>query len=160
MRTKIVLLCAGTLALATGLLIGSATSQASTANVDLNITGGTVAGFTAAQPWQELPVSFTMTNHSSSIATSVDFQFTVTNATASGEDYVCPTVGDGFNINPDTPFCEAGVLGPHKRTSAAILVTPTISSGTVTVRACANDEAGHPDPQPGNNCKTVSIPIE
>ena len=158
MRTKIVLLCAGALALTASLVIGSASSQASTTNVDLSITGGTVAGFTAAQSDLELPVSFTMTNHGS-IATAVDFQFTITNATASGEDYVCPLVGDGFLINPDTPFCEPGVLGAHKQTSAAILVTPTITSGTVTVQACANDEADHHDPVPGNNCKTVSIPI-
>jgi hypothetical protein len=158
MRTKIILLCAGLLALTTALLVGSATSQASPANVDLSISGGTVAGFTGAQPDMELPVSFTMTNHGS-IATSVDFQFTITNATASGEDYVCPLVGSGFLINPDSPFCEPGVLGAHKQTSAAILVTPTITSGTVTVRACANDEANHHDPVPSNNCKTVSIPI-
>jgi Domain of unknown function DUF11 len=159
MRIKILLLCTGALAVAGSLLIGSAAaSQASATNVDLSITGGTVAGFTAAQADQELPVSFTMTNHGS-IATSVDFQFTITNATASGADYVCPTVGDGFNINPDTPSCEPGMLRSHKRTSAAILVTPSITSGTVTVRACANDEANHHDPVPGNNCKTVSIPI-
>jgi hypothetical protein len=159
MRTKI-LLCAGALAVAGSLLIGSAAaSQASTTSVDLSITGGTVAGFTAAQPDMELPVSFTMTNHGS-IATPVDFTFTLTNATASGEDYVCPTVGTHFLINPDTPACEPGTLGAHRRTSAAILVTPTITSGTVTVQACANDEADHHDPVPSNNCKTVSIPIE
>jgi len=159
MRTKFILLCAGALALTTSMVVGSATSQASTTNVDLSITGGPVAGFTGAQPWMELPVSFTMANHGS-IATSVDFQFTITNATASGEDYVCPLVGTGFLINADTPFCEPGVLGSHKQTSAAILVTPTITSGTVTVQACANDEANHHDPVPSNNCKTVSIPIQ
>jgi len=158
MRTKIILLCAGALALTTSMVVGSTTSQASPTNVDLSITGGPVAGFTAAQPWMELPVSFTMTNRGS-IATPVDFQFTITNATASGEDYVCPLVGDGFLINADTPFCEPGVLGSHRKTSAAILVTPTITSGTVTVQACANDEADHHDPVPSNNCKTVSIPI-
>lgn len=158
MRKSMILSCAGAVALAASLLISSATSQATTTSLDLSITGATVAGFTGAQANQELPVSFIMTNHGS-IATPVDFQFTVTNATASGEDYVCPTVGDGFNINPDTPFCEPGMLGAHRQTSAAILVTPTISSGTVTVRACADDEANHRDPAPGNNCKTVSIPI-
>ena len=158
MRKSMILSGAGALALIASLVIGSAASQASTTSVDLSITGGTVAGFTGAQADQELPVSFTMTNHGS-VATPVDFQFTVTNATADGSDYVCPTVGNRFNINPDTPFCEPGFLGAHKQTSAAILVTPTISSGTVTVRACANDEANHHDPAPGNNCKTVSIPI-
>ena len=158
MRKSMILSGAGALALIASLVIGSAASQASTTSVDLSITGGTVAGFTGAQVDQELPVSFTMTNHGS-VATPVDFQFTVTNATADGSDYVCPTVGNRFNINPDTPFCEPGFLGAHKQTSAAILVTPTISSGTVTVRACANDEANHHDPAPGNNCKTVSIPI-
>ncbi|HEU5271057.1 MAG TPA: hypothetical protein VFU36_14120 [Jatrophihabitans sp.] len=158
MRKSIILSCAGAVALAASLLISSAASQASTTSLDLSITGSTVAGFTGAQVNQELPVLFTITNHGS-VATPVDFQFTVTNATASGEDYVCPTVGDRFNINPDTPFCEPGFLGAHRQTSAAILVTPTISSGTVTVQACANDEANHHDPTPGNNCKTISIPI-
>jgi hypothetical protein len=158
MHKKFVPFCAGAMTLAASLMLASSTSDASSNNVDLSLTGGTVAGYTAAQSYQELPVSFTMTNHGS-IATSVDFQFTITNATVSGEDYVCPTVGDGFNINADTPFCEPGVLGAHKQTSAAILVTPSISSGTVIVQACANDEAGHHDPVPGNNCKSVSIPI-
>ena len=159
MHKSFILPLIGALTVAAGLGLVSSSSVAATNNVDLSITGGPVAGFTAAQPWMELPVSFTMTNHGS-IATPVDFQFTITNATASGEDYVCPLVGDGFLINADTPFCEPGVLGSHKKTSAAILVTPTITSGTVTVQACANDEANHHDPVPSNNCKTVSIPIQ
>ena len=159
MRIKIILLCAGVLALATSLAVASTASDAATAKVDLSITGGPVAGYTVGQADQELPVSFTMTNRSHSTATVVDFFFTLTNATASGEDYVCPTVGDGALINPDTPACEPGQLGPRQHTSAAILVTPTISSGTVTVRACANSENNYPDPVPGNNCKAVSIPI-
>jgi len=39
-------------------------------------------------------------------------------------------------------------------------VTPTIPSGTVTVKACANDENNNPDPNRHNNCKTISIRIE
>jgi hypothetical protein len=159
MRIKIILSCLGAVALAGGLLIASSASDASTASVDLSITGGTVAGYTIGQADQELPVSFTMTNHGS-IATPVDFAFTLTNATASGEDYVCPTIGNHVLINPDTPNCEPGTLGAHRRTSAAILVTPTIISGTVTVKACADDEADHHDPVPSNNCKTIKIPIQ
>lgn len=159
MRKSLILSCAGAVALAASLLIASTTSDASTGTVDLSMTGGTVAGYVTGQATTELPVSFTMTNHSGSIATSVDFQFTVTNGTASGEDYICPTIGSRNLINPDTPFCEPGILGPHRQTSAALLVTPTISSGTVTVQACANSEDNYRDPAPGNNCRTISIPV-
>jgi len=64
-----------------------------------------------------------------------------------------------FNIDPDTPACEPGMLGPGKSTGAAIMVTPTITSGTVTVKACARNLDGIADPVSSNNCKTVSIPI-
>lgn len=90
-------------------------------------------------------------------AVSVDFFFTLANATADAADYVCPTA-DHALINPDTLACEPGFLAGGKSTSAAILVTPTITSGTVTVTACANDEDGLPDPNPSN--KTVSIRIQ
>ncbi|MFL6164391.1 MAG: hypothetical protein ACJ74U_19515 [Jatrophihabitantaceae bacterium] len=158
MRNKYVLFLAGGLIVAGSLVLVSSSSEAATTNVDLSITGSTVAGFTAAQSDQELPVAFTMRNHSR-IPVSVDFFFTMTNATADATDYVCPTISTHVLIGPDTPACEPGFLNPGKRTSAAILVTPTISSGMVTVTACANDENGNPDPVPGNNCKTVNIPI-
>jgi hypothetical protein len=54
----------------------------------------------------------------------------------------------------------------HRRDSAELgerrdvpLVTPTIASGTVTVKACAKLLDGHMDPVSSDNCKTVSIPI-
>jgi hypothetical protein len=158
MHKSFILPLIGALTVAAGLGLVSSSSVAATANVDLSITGGTVTGFTTASSWQELPVSFTMRNRSGT-AVSVDFYFTLTNATADGTDYVCP-LANHVLINPDTPACEPGILGAGKTTSAAILVTPTISSGTVTVKACANDENGNPDPVPSNNCKTVHIRIQ
>ena len=158
MRIKIILWCVSAVALVGGLLIASSTSDASTTNVDLSITGGTVTGFTRAGPDQELPVAFTMRNHSRTTSVSVDFFFTLTNATADGTDYVCP-MSDHVLTGPDGPACEPGFLAPGRTTRAAIMVTPTISSGTVTVKACADDESGNPDPVPSNNCKTVHIRI-
>ncbi len=121
--------------------------------------GSTVAGYTSAQSGQKLPVTFTIKNHSTTTSATVDFFFTITHATADASDFVCPLVSNHFNIVPDTPACEVGVLGAGKSTSAAILVTPKITTGTVTVRACAMNETGSPDPVSSNNCKTVSIPI-
>jgi hypothetical protein len=51
------------------------------------------------------------------------------------------------------------VLGRRQSTSAAIMVTPTISTGIVTVTACAQDLDGYADPVPNNDCERVSIPI-
>jgi hypothetical protein len=157
MRNRTGILLATTVALAGTLLVATA-SQASTTGVDLSITGSTVAGYTAAQYGQELPVVFTMKNRSKT-PVSVAFYFTFTNATVDGSDYVCPLISNHFNIDPDSPACEPGVLGARKSTSAAILVTPTITSGTVTVTACAHDLEGHADPVTSNDCATVSIPI-
>jgi hypothetical protein len=160
MHKNFVLALIGALTIAAGPWLVSSTSAASTTSVDLGITGSRVAGFTAAQAGQELPITFTMKNHSSSSSTYVDFYFTLTHASASTEDYVCPLISNHLNIFPDTPACEPGLLGAGKSTSAAILITPTISSGTVTVKACARSESGNPDPVSSNNCKTISIPIE
>jgi hypothetical protein len=148
----------GVLTVAAGLGLVSSSSAADTVKVDLSITGDTVTGFTTAGSDQELPVVFTMRNRSHT-AVSVDFFFTLTNATADGSDYVCTTSDHGL-ISPDTPACEPGFLAGGNSISAAIMVTPTITSGTVTVQACANDENNNPDPKPGNNCKTVRIRIE
>jgi hypothetical protein len=158
MRNKIVVFLVAASALACSLFLTTA-SQATTSSVDLAITGNTVAGYTKAQYGQELPVVFTIKNRSTTTATEVSFYFTLSHATAGGSDYTCPLISNHYNINPDTPACEPGVLGYGKSTSAAILVTPTIYSGTVTVKACAQDLTGYADPVSSNNCKTVSIAI-
>jgi hypothetical protein len=155
MRTKIALLAVVTAAI--GALAAATGSQATTKGVDLAIVGTVVAGVTSSQPGQELPFLFTITNHSATAPADLSFYFTVTNATADGSDYVCPTLGH-VNINPDTPACEPGRLGAGKSSSAAIMVTPT-AAGTVTVKACAQDLSGSPDPVSRNDCKTLSVTI-
>ncbi|MFL6137662.1 MAG: hypothetical protein ACJ74O_07670 [Frankiaceae bacterium] len=136
-------------------------SEASTSDVDLSMTGSVVAGVTGAQPSQELAFVFTLKNKSTTTPAATDFTFTVKNGTVSGgEDYVCPLVGSRYDIFPDTPACEPGTLGPGKTTRAAILVeTPSAPGVTMTVRACASDELGSTDPVPSNNCKTLRVPI-
>jgi hypothetical protein len=158
MRNKIVFGLVGS-AVTVVTLLSATASQATTTSVDLSITGNTVAGFAGAQQGQELPVLFTMKNRSTTTAASVAFSFALTNATADGSDYTCPLISNHFDIFPDGTFCEPGVLGRGKSTSAAILVTPTIYSGTVTVTACAQDLDGYGDPVSANNCKTISIAI-
>lgn len=157
MRTKMVLFCVGVLAIAGSLTIVSSASDAATTKVDLGTTGSTVAGYTAAQLGQELPVMFTMTNHSRTTTTDVAFVFTVSNASV--DDYVCPTISTRLNIETDGQYCEPGSLRAGKSTSAAIIVTPAIALGTITVQACATSLDGHPDPVQTNDCKTISIPI-
>jgi hypothetical protein len=158
MRNRVLALMTAAGALVATVFLTTA-SQASTATVDLSITGSTVAGFTKAQHGQELPVVFTIKNRSTTTAAEISFYFTLTHATASAADYTCPLITNHFNINPDTPACEPGTLGFGKSTSAAILVTPTIYSGTVTVKACAQNLSGNADPVPSNNCRTISIAI-
>jgi hypothetical protein len=158
MRTKFGVLFVSVFAMTVALVVtGTSSSQAAGAGVDLAMTGHTVAGYTSAQAGQELPVAFTMTNHSSTTSADIAFAFTVGHATT--DDITCPLVSNHFNINPDGPFCEPGTLGPGKSTSAAIMVTAA-SIGTVTVRACATLLDSHTDPVARNNCRTVSIPIE
>lgn len=131
-----------------------------TPGVDLVMTGSVVAGVTGAQPGQELAFVFTLTNKSRTASDDTSFTFTVENGTVSGSDYICPLARSGFNINPDSPACEIGMLGPHQATQAALLVeTPSTAGVTMTVKACGSDLTGTADPVPGNNCRTVSVPI-
>lgn len=166
MRKNTTLSAVGAVALACSVFaisiaIGATATGAATTKIDLSMTGNAVAGYTNASSGNELPVTFTMRNNSgSTTAGDVSFLFTVTHATAAdSSDWICPLTSNHHLINPDTPACEPGGLAHGKSTSAAIMVTPTISSGTVAVKACASLLDGHTDPVPSNNCKTVSIRI-
>jgi hypothetical protein len=161
MRKELVAPIVAAIALAGTATVMISSSQAAGTTVDLSMTGHTVAGFTKAQAGQELPVTFTIKNRSTTTSAEVSFYFTVTHATANPSDYTCPLTTTHYNINPDTPACEPGILGFGKSTSAAIMVTPslTTTTGTVTVKACAYLLDSHTDPVSSNNCKTVSIPI-
>jgi hypothetical protein len=139
------------------LVVNSSRSAAGSTNVDLSISGSVVAGVTGAHPAHHVPFSFTIRNRSANPA-DIAFTFTLTGGTAAAEDYVCPLVSTGFDIHPDTPSCEPGVLAGHHSTSAAIVVT-SITTGTMTVQACASNLTGAPDPAPGNDCVSLSIPI-
>jgi hypothetical protein len=159
MRTKIALLFSLLTLAITMFVAAASSSQASTTSVDVGITGHTVAGYTSAQQFQELPVVFTMKNHSTTTSTDVTFIFTVAHASSDGSDYTCPEITNHANIDPDTPGCEPGTLRPGKSTSAAIMVTPMSSFVTVTVKGCAYAISAVTDPVSSNNCKTVRIPV-
>jgi hypothetical protein len=159
MRTWRYLPLAVAVALAATLSLVTGSSQATTTSVDLGITGSTVAGFTGGQAGQELPVAFTMKNHSSTTSADVEFYFTVTNATAGIADYTCPAISNHLNIFPDTPACEPGVLRPGKSIGAAIMVTPKAGVRSVSVKACAYNLDNYADPVSSNNCKMVTIAI-
>ena len=143
---------------AVGTLVGSNATQAATTGVDLSITGSIFAGLRGAQTGQEIAFSFTVKNHSSTASADLEVRFSMTNGTADGSDYICPLIRNHFNINPDTPNCEPGVLPANKSETVGILVTPK-AAGTMTVRACAANESNTPDPVSSNNCKTLSLAI-
>jgi hypothetical protein len=103
----------------------------------------------------ELAFSFTLKNKSTTTAAEVGFNFTITNGTADINDYICPQIGTHAAINPDTPDCEPGTLGPGKSTQAAILATQT--GRPMVVKACAFDISSYPDPVSSNNCKTLTV---
>jgi len=155
MRKLMILLALAVISLVT-LVVNSSGSEASSTKVDLSITGFVVAGVTLADSTQHVPFSFTVTNRSAGDA-PLTITFTLTGGSAADAgDYVCPLVGTGADISPDTPSCEPGILAGHHSTSAAIIVTPT-ATGTMTVQACASNETGASDPVPDNNCKSLSI---
>jgi hypothetical protein len=157
MRRKIALF-AVTAAAAAALVAVSPNSDAATPGVDLAIKGSVVAAITSSPTDQNLPFSFTITNKSSSSSADISFDFTITNGTANGDDYVCPLIRDHYAINPDTPSCEPGALAAGKSAAAAIIATPT-SAGTLTVRGCASNLSGTPDPVSSNNCATLHVNI-
>ena len=149
----------GSLALAAvGILLGSTATQAATTGVDLSTTGSIFAGLTGAQTGQEIVFTFTVKNHSSRKSAALEVTFSTTNGTADGSDYICPLIRNHFNINPDLPGCEPGLLPANHTETVGILVTPE-TAGTMTVRACASNESNSPDPVPSNNCKTLSLTI-
>jgi Domain of unknown function DUF11 len=138
-------------------LTGTAVSHAAATTVDLSTTGSVVAGITSAQVGQELAFSFATKNNSTSTATDISVRFTVTNGAVSRSDYICSLISNHFDIDPDTPACETGSLGPGKSTTNAILVA-TKAAGTMTVKACSSSLT-YTDPVSTNNCKTLSVKI-
>jgi hypothetical protein len=166
MREYVRLLTVGTtmsVAVGAGVLAMTSTSQASTIGVDLSMSGSVVAGVASASTYKQVPFTFMIKNKSTTTAADISFNFSpIVNGTASdySADYVCPLTTNHYDINPDSSSCEPGTLGPGKSSSAAIIVTPSGSSGqTVTVKACAQNLSGAPDPVSSNNCKTLSIKI-
>jgi hypothetical protein len=152
---RIVLSVVGVTAAAT--LIGSTVSDAATTNPDLSITGSTVAGVTGAQPNQELAFSFVIKNNSTTTSATADFKYTITNGIADRADYICPLSRNHYNVYAEVPFCETGSLGPGKTAQGAVLVETQVY-GTMTVKACAVNEAAT-DPVSSNNCKTLAVKV-
>jgi hypothetical protein len=156
MRRRIVFATGLGLALAGSALAGTTVGHASTPSVDLAISGSVVAGVTNTfDTGREFAFAFTIKNKSATLTEPSDFVFSMVGGTAADySDYICPLVGSHTAINPDTPACEPGDLGPGKSTQAAILVTQTAHPLKVT--ACASGES-YPDPVSSNNCKTLTI---
>jgi hypothetical protein len=144
----------------TGALGGGQPVDAASTGLDLATTGSVMAGVTSAQTGgQELAFSFSTKNNSTTTSATLGVTFTVTNGTLNANDYICPLIGNHFDINADTPACEPGVLGPGKTASTGLLVA-TKNSGTLTVKACSSNlDNNAVDPVPSNNCRTLSVKI-
>jgi len=145
---------AGTIAATQLLPVG----HAQAAGVDLGVKGSMVAGVAAAQSDQVVAFQFTVTNHSSSRA-EVFITFAVTGA-GSASAYICPTVGSRLDIDTDGDTCEPGFLAGGSSTSVAALVRVTgVSGQQVSVRVCASSDSTAGDPNPGNDCKGLRLPV-
>jgi hypothetical protein len=164
---KRLLIGAGTVlaaaATSTAAVLASASTANATGSLDLSMTGSVVAGVKTVEVARGTHVafSFTMKNNSTSLTSNdVSFNFTFTHTSDPGmEFYECPLVSTHVAINPDTPSCEPGGLGPGKSTQAAVIVVPISGYSSMTVKACASNLDGTPDPVSSNNCKSLTVAV-
>ena len=157
-KNKIVLGLAAVV-LTVGVMVTNAAdeSQATTAGVDLSMSGYVVSGLRSASWPSHVAFAFTMTNHSSTTSADIAFTFTAVHGTGINDaaNYICP------GASPDTPSCEPGFLAPGHVARAAIIITPPRNTPyhRMFVTACASDLSGTADPVPGNNCRQLTIAI-
>jgi hypothetical protein len=65
------------------------------------------------------------------------------------------------SFDPDSPSCEFGPLASGQKTRMTLIVQPgtDVSGVTVSVRVCASNEGGIPDPVSANNCETRRVEL-
>jgi hypothetical protein len=146
----------------TGLFAGVSHAQtpqvATTAAADLAMSGSVAGGETSTESSHLIAMVFTLTNKGpGDIDSSADTTVTVlSGGTMVDEMCVLP---NGFGINADTPVCEQGQLPAGHSFKSTVILQPSGNDVTLSVRACASNESGIPDPRPGNNCKTLMVNI-
>ena len=155
---RTVLIVAGVVMVAAGTIAGTAPSQATTGSASAQatasphwtVTGSVVSGVKTSSPGRVLAFSFSVTNTGSAPADTI-ITYTSTNSTY--VDIVCPLPSSHYNISPDTPSCEPGVLAPMKTAQSAIILGVGPAVGTMTVKACVGASAVPP------GCKTLTVGV-
>ncbi|MFL5761444.1 MAG: hypothetical protein ACJ789_17115 [Thermomicrobiales bacterium] len=65
-----------------------------------------------------------------------------------------------LGVSADGPFCEYSNVAPgERRTTLAVAVVLSGAGSTGTLTACTNSEGQTEDPNPGNDCSTLTIAI-
>jgi hypothetical protein len=161
------LLVTGTVLAASAISLALIGAQApppanATTGPDLAITGSVVSGVRTVEAGlgTHVAMAFKIKNKSASQSAEISFNFKFINTPDPGmEFYECPLVSTHFAINPDTPSCEPGVLGPGKSSGASVIVVPQAGTSSMSVRACAQNLTGPTDPVSSNNCKTLTVAV-
>jgi hypothetical protein len=116
------------------------------------VRGNIAGGITTIQTGQTLTYVFTEVNRTTAGAIE-DLHLTrVNNVSVTAMTCVVP---GGSAIDPDSPFCEPGLVNPGERAAMVVTTTVTGDSGTASARVClTNEDTGATGP-----CKTVSVTI-
>ncbi len=155
---RIVLIVAGIVVVAAGTVAGTTTSQATTGPVSATaaagphwtVTGSVVSGVKTSSPGRVLAFSFSVTN-TGAVAADTIITYTSTNSTY--VDIVCPLPSTHYNISPDTPSCEPGILAPKKTAQSAIILGVGPAIGAMTVKVCVGPSTAPP------GCKTLTVGV-
>ncbi len=117
------------------------------------LSGSVVAGIKLAQPGDEVTLSFTEKNTSSSNETIDVVLQTLTNAT---EQNILCVEPNGSTLYPDGSSCEPGTVKGGQKSSSVVTVSVTGADlATVSAKACiANENTGGVGP-----CTTLSFKI-
>jgi hypothetical protein len=104
---------------------------------------------------------FTLTNNGPrAITSSADQSYTsVQNGSIADQLCVFP---NGNAFNPDSPSCEYGGLKAHQSARMTLIVQPdpTASGQPLSVRVCASNESGVPDPVARNDCLSLTVSLQ
>ena len=139
--------------------IGQASSSSDA--TDLAVSGFVAGGEQNVETSHPVVLVFTLTdNGPRAITSSADQSYTsVQNGSITDQLCVFP---NGNAFNPDSPSCEYGGLKAHQSVRMTLIVQPdpTASGQPLSVRVCASNESGVPDPQTRNDCLSLSVSLQ
>ncbi len=133
--------------------------------------GGVAPHRVAAQlPIADLKIVRITGPHHAKAGRIVTFKIVATNlGPATSQLDVAVTTSDGLELNQlqcdlgisaDGPFCEYGNVAPGASRTTLAMATVLAGAGTTgTLSACTLNEGQTEDPNPGNDCATITVAI-